>query len=84
MKVLAVIAIGLILHPILGCSLFGPRRQEISVASDPSGAEVIVNGVWAGVTPLRYSVQRRHPVSILVRKEGYETETLSTPSCRPL
>jgi hypothetical protein len=69
---------------LVGCSLFGPRMQTITVSSEPSAAIVIVNGNRVGKTPLRHQVRRGEDLLLEVRKEGYEVyyrsshRTLST------
>lgn len=61
-----------------GCSLFVSSRQSITVASDPSGAEILINGENFGASPATGTIRRDEPASIMVRKKGYETVTRST------
>ena len=61
-----------------GCSLFVSSRQRITVSSDPSGAEVLVNGENLGGSPATGTIRRDEPATIMVRKKGYETVTRST------
>ena len=67
-----------------GCSFFGPRRQTLTVSSDPPGAQLFINGERVGETPLQHRVQRGQDLLIELRKPGYETayhtthRTLST------
>lgn len=68
----------LVLQVTAGCSLFGSRWQTVSVASDPPGAQVLIDGAAVGTTPLRHEVRRRDPVAIMVRKPGYKTEVRTT------
>lgn len=63
---------------VTGCSLFASGRQTISVASEPSGADVTINGERAGRTPLQYSIPRKDEASILLSKDGYEPATRHT------
>jgi len=49
-----------------------PKFGDLSITSQPHGAEVLVNGAYTGITPL---VLRRFPVGtyeVLLQKEGYE------------
>ncbi len=57
-----------------GCSFFGPRMQTVSVTSDPIGANVAINGVKVGQTPVQHQVHRGKDLLIEVRKPGYETQ----------
>ena len=57
------------------CSILASRTEQLSVASDPAGARVTMNGMYIGVTPLVYNVRRNDPVSVLVSKDGYEGVT---------
>ena len=78
------LAAALCLGLVTGCSFFGPRRQLLTVSSDPPGAQVFVNGERVGETPLQHRVRRSQDVLIELRKPGYETayhtthRTLST------
>lgn len=56
---------------LAGCSLFGPRLQTVTIYSDPSEAEVIINGERAGKTPLRQQVRRSEDLLIELRRPGY-------------
>ncbi|TVR92964.1 MAG: PEGA domain-containing protein [Trueperaceae bacterium] len=46
----------------------------LSIASSPSGAEVFVDGEFAGFTPLQWG-ERPGNVTVEVRRDGYETTT---------
>ena len=72
-----VAAISLLLS---GCStIVETTKQEITVSTEPSGAEVLRDGVAVGVTPLTLTVKRKDAgESILVRKEGYEDGFIQT------
>ena len=63
-----------------GCStIVESTKQEIVVSTEPSGAEVLRDGVAVGVTPLTLTVKRKDAgESILVRKEGYEDGFIQT------
>lgn len=49
-------------------------RFDLSVASDPSGAEVFVNGDFSGMTPVRLSLEPAE-YEISVQKDGYISST---------
>ncbi|MBA3754152.1 MAG: PEGA domain-containing protein [Nitrospira sp.] len=60
---------------LAGCSIFGGNSQPFTVNSDPSDANVLVNGTSAGTTPLRYQVSRRGDLTVEVQKTGYNTQS---------
>lgn len=49
----------------------GPT-QEISFNSSPSGAEVTIDGVFEGVTPLSLELKRRESHQAVISLAGYE------------
>ena len=60
------------------CTLFLGSKQEIEVRSSPEGAKVYDSrGTYYGKTPLKTKFPRRE-VALVLKKEGYETEQLST------
>lgn len=69
-----VISLAVISCYLGGCSLFGPRSQNIGVSSDPPGAQVIASGKPVGTTPLHFEAQRGDTLVVEVRKPGYQTQ----------
>jgi hypothetical protein len=61
-----------------GCSFMVPWNQNFSVASEPPGARVTVNGKVLGSTPLTYTARRYQQQSVIVAKEGYVPQTRAT------
>jgi PEGA domain len=69
------------------CSLLGSScatmlkgtSDEITVVSDPSGAEVSVNDADKGPTPLTFTVPSKQDVNVTVAKAGYQPENLQDP-----
>ncbi len=59
-------------------SLLNKGNQALSIASDPTGASVFVNGTEAGVTPYSYTYDRStsEKVSVELRKEGMQPVTV--------
>lgn len=75
------VLIGLIIAchvSLTGCSIFGGSSQPLLVNSDPPGANVLINGTSAGMTPLQHQVSRRGDLSLEVQKPGYTTQIRST------
>jgi hypothetical protein len=56
------------------CSFLGPTMQTITIGSEPSGAEVFLNGERVGQTPLRVEVDRKGELLFEVRKPGYQAQ----------
>ena len=57
---------------LLSCaSIFTGTTDTVSFNSTPSGAQVLINGVQIGVTPLTTSVAKSTSTSVVIRKEGY-------------
>ena len=63
---------------LTGCSIFGGSTQPLMVNSDPPGANVLINGISAGTTPLQYQISRRGDLTVEVHKSGYTTQSRST------
>jgi hypothetical protein len=69
-------AIITVLCIISGCAtLFAPKTSTLSLGSDPVEAEVIVNGISMGITPLDVNLKADKSYTIEFRKEGYLTVT---------
>jgi|SRR6056297_940418 len=59
-----------------GCAtLFGPDEHPLDLSSNPQGAEVIVNGVKRGTTPLELELKADKSYTIEFKKEGYQKVT---------
>jgi hypothetical protein len=68
----------LITCQLAGCSLFGSRKQILTVSSEPSGAEVLIGGMVVGTTPLQYEVERGGSLLVEVKKSGYQPQYRTT------
>lgn len=56
-----------------GCAtLFGPSKHTVAVSSEPSGADVYVNGFKMGQTPTELSLKADKSYTIEYRKDGYQ------------
>jgi hypothetical protein len=57
-----------------GCSLFVPSHQTVNInVTTPQHAKVWINGAYEGETPIQKSVLRNRDLTIMVKKEGYQT-----------
>jgi PEGA domain-containing protein len=55
-------------------------KDEITVVSDPSGAQVTVNENQEGPTPITFTVPSKQDLNITVAKAGYQPEDLQDPA----
>lgn len=57
---------------LTGCAtIFDGDTQLLTFDSVPTGAEVYVDGVLLGVTPMSASVKRKKDATLTIKKEGY-------------
>ena len=56
----------------LGLIELSPKAATLAVASTPGGAAVLVDGDFAGSTPVRISLQPLRTHRLTIRKTGYE------------
>ncbi len=71
----------LISHSLLvsGCaSIVSGRHQDVQVISNPPGAEVMIDGMKRGSTPMVVELKRSERHTIKLSKEGYLEETRGT------
>ena len=62
---------------VSGCAtLFADSEDEISFISDPSGADIYLNGEYIGKTPVSTRVKRQlsKTMVVVVKKQGYQTK----------
>ncbi|MBB6099324.1 hypothetical protein HNR42_002762 [Deinobacterium chartae] len=72
-----VIATGLLCAALIGglsscATIIKGTEQTVPVASTPEGAEVLVNGVSYGRTPLQLRLKTNQSYTIVVRADGKE------------
>ena len=66
----------LLLAILSGCgTLFTPDIKAIPLHSNPVEAEVIIDGVSRGLTPMTLELSNRESHVILFQKEGYRSVT---------
>ncbi len=60
------------------CALiFKGTKQEVSANSDPSRAQVWVNGINMGETPITLKLESKKTYAIEFKKEGYKSKTVN-------
>jgi hypothetical protein len=58
-----------------GCALvFKGEYRDLSIQSEPGGAEVHINGTYFGRTPLKLELRANQSYMIEFRKDGYDPE----------
>ena len=62
---------------ISGCAtIINGTSQKIQVSSEPAGAAVSVDGGDACTTPVRLRLERRRDHTLILAKDGYETQSI--------
>lgn len=60
-----------------GCAtMMNGTRQRVAIVSEPSGAEVMVNGATRGLTPVTVDMSRLRPGLLQISKQGFVCEYL--------
>lgn len=60
-----------------GCAtIIKGSDQALIFQSSPEGAQVIIDGVPVGVTPLTIKLPKNTSEVVMVKKEGYATKTI--------
>jgi hypothetical protein len=71
-RVIGIMALCGLVSFTTGCgTLVNGMRQDLTVTSDPGGAEVSIDGVPRGTTPVVAAVSRRHAHVVKVEQPGY-------------
>lgn len=61
-----------------GCAtIVKGTTQPIPIASEPTGARVLVDGQPKGTTPVTVDMQRKHTHVVTLELPGYDTENIS-------
>ena len=70
---LSLIAVLFISVSFTSCAtMFGKKTHPLALSSQPDGAEVYVNGLKMGVTPIQLNLKADKSYNIEFRKEGFE------------
>lgn len=64
--------------PLTGCvAMLGKNNTNVTINSEPSDAEIRVDGVFVGKTPSVVPLSNDKPHIITLEKEGYEKEAVN-------
>jgi PEGA domain len=61
-------------------TLLKGTKDEITIVSDPPGAEVTANESQKGPTPVSFTVPSKEDLNISISKAGYQPEDLQNPA----
>jgi len=62
-----------------GCATVASgKHQDVMIRSNPTGANVLIDGMMSGTTPMLANLVRKKRHTIKVSKPGYETVTRAT------
>lgn len=65
-----------IIYIVTGCAtIFKGASENVDFSSDPSGADVYINGSLRGKTPISLKLESKKTYTIEFKKEGYEPRT---------
>lgn len=60
-----------------GCAtIFHGSTSKLNFSSDPTGAQVYVNGQLMGTAPFELKLESKHSYTIEFRKEGYQNKSV--------
>lgn len=71
---LGILGVAILTLALCGCaSVLKGTSQTVTFTSTPDGAEVLVDGLSRGVTPLSISLKKNQYSTVMVKKAGYAT-----------
>lgn len=74
-RLFAVVLLCSLVWMSFGCAaLFTSGRGKVSASSNPSGAEVWVNGEKMGQTPVTLRLKTKGEYTVTIKKEGYKEQ----------
>jgi PEGA domain len=79
-RIMAYALSSLLLFSSSCATLLKGTTDNMTVVSDPVGAEVKVNGDVEGTTPVSFTVASNEDLNIQIAKEGYEPQDIDSPA----
>jgi len=71
-------ALAILMTSTFGCAtIVKGSNQKIPVASEPSSADILVDGNLVGQTPTSIQLKRKQDHLVTIRKEGYESKSVA-------
>ncbi len=73
--------IAMVIFILNGCAtIVHGTKQSIPIATEPSGAQIVVDGTERHTSPMNVILSRKHDHMVEISKEGYQTETIQVKS----
>lgn len=73
-RITVLIFLVLCAYCFVGCaSIIRGKEQNVSINSDPAGAQVKINGAPKGYTPVVVPISRRDVPTVTIEADGYKT-----------
>jgi hypothetical protein len=80
-KVYLGLLIAILIFVLNGCAtIVHGTTQSIPISTDPSGAEIVVDGTERHTSPINVILKRKFDHNIDISKEGYQKETVNIKS----
>lgn len=77
MKSSRLVLLSLVVLSLTGCaSVLKGTDQVLTFTSDQDGAQVLLDGVSVGVTPVSMKVKKNSKSTVMVKKDGFRTQTM--------
>ncbi|MSR77647.1 MAG: PEGA domain-containing protein [Candidatus Omnitrophica bacterium] len=78
-KILSWFLVTVLLAGHTGCaSIVSGKQEDVTIHSEPAGAEVYVDDLKIGTTPMIASLKRKKHHTVKFKKEGYQEELRTT------
>lgn len=78
LSVLKLFAIILVVAGAGGCAtIVKGTSQKVPIASDPPGADILVDGSRVGQTPMAVEMKRKHDHLVTIQKTGYRPQSVA-------
>lgn len=70
--------LGILAISFTGCaSIIDGNTQSVTFNSDPREADIVIDGVTKGVTPLTITLKRKEGTVVVAKKDGYKDQQMS-------
>jgi hypothetical protein len=76
-RLITILVATILVISLTGCAtVLKGNTQEVTFASDPSKAEVYINGTYFGETPFHLNLDSTNTYAVEFRKSGYSSKTV--------
>lgn len=56
------------------CSITRGTTQNVAIQSEPTGANITIDGYVCGITPQSFELKRNYPHTVVIEKQGYKPQ----------